>query len=150
MGYGELYLPPVRKPYNPVTGHFLKGHEPHNKGKRWSDYMGKRMQKRCAKGWKNLRTYQPRERPDVKLRQGKQVVAVMDDGKWVVLASVQDAAVWLNNIIGIKSNRENIGRCCRTNHAQYSKTEKVFNTDHKYHGIHFYFEKDSVWMDKIR
>ena len=48
----ELWLPPTK--INPKTGCFLKGHAPANKGKTWDEYMPKRSQKRCAKGWKNL------------------------------------------------------------------------------------------------
>lgn len=150
MSYGELILPPIWTGRNKQTGRFLKGHVPANKGKKWADYMGKRNQRRCAKGWTNLRLYQPKERPDIKLRHGKRVVAIMDNGRWVVLASVYDAAEWLNDVMRIKGNRENIGRCCRTNQAQFSKTQRVFNTDHKYHGIRFYFEKDNVWISKIK
>ena len=46
----ELYLPPVLPDYNLKTGQFKKGHVPYNKGKKWSEYMTKRAQKRCAKG----------------------------------------------------------------------------------------------------
>ena len=54
MSYGELTLPPVWTGINKQNGRFLKGHVPANKGKKWSDYMGKRAMKRAAKGWKNL------------------------------------------------------------------------------------------------
>ena len=33
MSYGELTLPPVWTGINKQNGRFLKGHEPHNKGK---------------------------------------------------------------------------------------------------------------------
>lgn len=33
MAYGELYLPPEPPKRNAVTGRFMKGHEPANKGK---------------------------------------------------------------------------------------------------------------------
>lgn len=35
----ELYLPPERPQRNLVNGQLLKGCIPHNKGKKWSDYM---------------------------------------------------------------------------------------------------------------
>ena len=37
MSYGELTLPPVWTGRNRLTGRFLKGHVPANKGKKWSD-----------------------------------------------------------------------------------------------------------------
>ena len=81
MSYGELTLPPVWTGINKKTGRFLKGHVPANKGKKWSDYMGKRAQKRAAKGWKNLDLHRNKNgRPDTAGRCRKQVVAVMDDG----------------------------------------------------------------------
>ena len=64
MDNWELYLQPERKPYNPVNGQFLKGHTPHNKGKQWKEWAGRRAQKRMMKGWKNLDTYRPTTRPD--------------------------------------------------------------------------------------
>ena len=35
----ELYIPIERPTRNLITGKFLKGHIPHNKGKKISDYM---------------------------------------------------------------------------------------------------------------
>lgn len=52
MTYGELYIPPEPKAYNVKTGRFMKGHVPHNKGKKWSDYMSKKAQRRAAKDGK--------------------------------------------------------------------------------------------------
>lgn len=49
----ELYIPIERPQYNPVNGQFLKGHKPHNKGKKWSEWMDMRKAKkiiRIAKG----------------------------------------------------------------------------------------------------
>lgn len=33
----ELYIPIERPERNLVNGRFLKGHTPHNKGKKWAD-----------------------------------------------------------------------------------------------------------------
>lgn len=41
----ELYIPPERPERNLVNGRFLKGHTPHNKGKKWADYMDMRKAK---------------------------------------------------------------------------------------------------------
>ena len=53
----ELYLPPAPPTRSRTTGRFMKGHRPANKGKKWSEYMPKRSQLRCAKGWENVRKY---------------------------------------------------------------------------------------------
>ena len=149
MSYGELTLPPVWTGINKQTGRFLKGHVPANKGKKWSDYMGKRAQKRAAKGWKNLIIHRPKTRPDTAGRCRKQVIAVLDDGSWRVFSYLGSAAEWVGG------SRENVRRCCRMNQARKRlkkpwghQTGKV-NTDHKYMGIRWYFETDNVWTTKI-
>ena len=45
----ELYIPIERPQYNPTNGQFLKGHVPHNKGKKWADYMDMRKAKRIIR-----------------------------------------------------------------------------------------------------
>ena len=156
MSYGELYIAPAWTGINKQTGRFLKGHVPANKGKKWSDYMGKRAMKRAAKGWKNLDLHRNKNgRSDVAGRCRKQVVAVMDDGRWLVFPYVGAAAEWLGNC-----NRENIGRCCRCNESKkvckhdwrpnQPKGASRVNTDHKYMGIRWYFETDNVWTEKIK
>lgn len=37
----ELYIPPKRINKNPINGRFVKGSIPHNKGKKWEDYIDK-------------------------------------------------------------------------------------------------------------
>lgn len=153
--YGELTLPPVWTGINKQNGRFLKGHVPANKGKKWSDYMGKRAQERAAKGWKNLDQHRNKNgRPDTAGRCRKQVIAVMDDGRWFHFAYIGDAAKWVGG------KRENIGRCCRMNGAKkvckrdwrpgQAKGASRMNTDHRYMGIRFYFESDSQWTTKIQ
>ena len=150
MSYGELYIAPVWTGINKQNGQFLKGHTPHNKGKRWSDYMGKRKQRRCAKGWKNLDLHRPTTRPDTAGRCRKQVIAVMDDGRWFHFAYLGDAAKWVGG------SRENVGRCCRCNQSRkrlkkpWGHPSDKVNTDHKYMGIRFYYERDPLWMSKVR
>jgi hypothetical protein len=155
MSYGELTLPPVFTGINKKTGRFLKGHVPANKGKKWREYMGKRAQKRCANGWKNLDKHRNKNgRADTAGRCRKQVVAVMDDGSWLLFPYIGPAAAWVGG------SRENVGRCCRENQAKkvckhdwrpgQEKGASRINTDHKYMGIRFYFESDNVWTTKIR
>ena len=155
MSYGELTLAPIWTGVNKQTGRFLKGHVPANKGKKWSDYMGKRAMKRAMKGWKNVISHRPKTRPDTAGRCRKQVVAVMDDGSWLVFPYVGAAAKWLGD-----GNRENIGRCCRCNESKkvckhdwrpnQPKGASRVNTDHRYMGIRWYFESDNVWTEKIK
>ena len=155
MSYGELTLAPIWTGVNKQTGRFLKGHVPANKGKKWSDYMGKRAMKRAMKGWKNVISHRPKTRPDTAGRCRKQVVAVMDDGSWLVFPYVGAAAKWLGD-----GNRENIGRCCRCNESKkvckhdwrpnQPKGASRVNTDHRYMGIRWYFETDNVWTEKIK
>ena len=153
MSYGELTLPPVWTGINKQNGRFLKGHVPANKGKRWSDYMGKRAMKRAMKGWQNVISHRPKTRPDTAGRCRKQVVGVMDDGRWLVFDYVGAAARWLGG------SRENVGRCCRLNQSRkeckhswrpgQTKGASRVNTDHRYKGIRLYFETDSIWLTKI-
>lgn len=59
----ELYIPQERAVCNAKTGQFLQGSTPHNKGSHWSDYMGKRAQKRAARGWQNRKIKIEEARP---------------------------------------------------------------------------------------
>lgn len=45
----ELRLSPERPQYNPTNGRFLKGHIPHNKGKKWEGYMDMRKARRIKR-----------------------------------------------------------------------------------------------------
>lgn len=128
--------------YNPQNGQFLKGHTPHNKGKKWSEYVGKRAQKRMKKGWANLVTHRPTSRPYMAGRRRRQVIAVFDDGTWKHLSFIGSAAEWVGG------RRENVGRCCRLNASRVSKKTGKINTDHRYNGIRFYFEDDTIWLVK--
>lgn len=154
MPYGELYIPPVRKPYNPTNGQFLKGNVPFNAGKKWSEWMSKRGQKRAAKGWVNIDKYRPKSRPDNSERCRKHVIAVFDDGTWMYFSHPEAAAIW------VSGNSNNLRRCCRSNEEKkvckhdwrpgQAKGASRINTDHKYKGIRFYFETDNVWTTKIK
>ena len=146
MPYGELYLPPEKKNYNPTNGRFLKGHVPASKGRPWSEWMSKRGQKRAAKGWKNLDLHRNKNgRPDTAGRCRKKVVAVMDDGRWLVLPYIGAAGDWIGGC------RENVRRCCQFNRRRHiNKKTGAVNTDHRYKGVRFYYESDSIWLTKIK
>ena len=153
----ELYIPTERPKRNPTNGRFLPGHTPANKGKKWSEYMPKKSQRRAAKGWKNLEKGHAFGHPAVQNagRCRKAVVGVNDDGSFKVFGYLLSAARFYGG------NRENIGRCCRLNSSEKelykpwskkngAKADKGINTDHKYMGIRFYFESDiHIWKHKI-
>lgn len=142
--YGELRLEPVLNGVHAVTGRYLKGHVPANKGRKWSEWMPKRSQKRAALGWKNLEKHRPKVRPQTAGRCKKAVVAILDDGRWSVFPYSQPAAVWCGG------NRDNVTRCCRLNQRRMAdrRTNQV-NDDHRYMGVRFYFESDPCWTQKI-
>lgn len=149
MPYGELYIPEEWSGRNAVTGCFLPGHVPHNKGRKLGDYMTKRAQRRSAKGWKNVVLHRSKTRPDNAGRSPKQIIAVEDDGTWHVFSYIGAAAVWLGG------RRENIRRCCAENLSRkqlktsHGKVTGRVNTDHKYMGCRFYYESDNIWTKKI-
>lgn len=72
----ELHIPIERPQRNAVNGRFLKGHVPHNKGKKWSDYMDMRKVKRI----KRIALQNLRPNADIGGWNKKAVVAIDDDG----------------------------------------------------------------------
>ena len=164
--YGELRLPPVVTHVNKQTGRYMKGHVPANKGKKWSEWMSKRGARRSAKGWANIDKFRCKGNPEWAERKKRKVVAVRDDGTWSVFGCILDAAAWMEQVVGVKCCRENIGRCCRENASKRVKTRawcsrghgvkgvtksegSLVNTDHRYRGIRWYYENDDVWTTKI-
>ena len=100
----------------------MKGHIPANKGKKWSEYLSKRTQRRCAKGWKNLDLYRNKNGRSVNAgRRRRQVVAVMDDGSFRVFPFILAAAEY------VSGKRENVCRCCRLN----GEKQPILTTDIK-------------------
>lgn len=144
MAYGELTLPPEKLERNAVTGRYMKGHVPHNKGKKWNDYTTKRAQRGMRKGWKNLDKHRPKTRPDTAGRCRRPVIGVTDAGEWAFFPYVGDAAEKL----GI--SQRNISRCCMSNEKGISGKRRVINTDHRYKGIRWYYESDNKWTTKIK
>lgn len=140
---GSLYIPTDWTRIDP-RGRFMKGHIPHNKGRKIDEWMSKKGQRNSRKALKNLVKYRPKERPDNSGRCRKKVVAVRNNGKYHIFEFIGAAAEWLGG------GRENIGRCCRTNQERHinQKTGKV-NTDHQYKGIRWYFASDPIWQEKI-
>lgn len=82
----ELWVSKARPTRNVVTGRYLSGHVPHNKGKKWSEYMSLDSQQRSSEGWKNLRP-----RMDIGGWNARPCIAVADDGRWWWFPSVSTA-----------------------------------------------------------
>lgn len=153
----ELSLQPTRPTRNKVTGRFLPGNVPANKGKRWADYLSEESQREIAKGWKNLNEHRSENGKKYGGRNRKPIVAITDDGKFRVLKDGYLAAEWLKKHIGKSCSRENIGRCCRENASgrlvrdNHGRDTGKTNTDHRYMGIRFYFESDyKIWKSKLK
>lgn len=100
MDYIELKRPQ----YNLRNGQFLKGHIPHNKGKKWEEYMDMRKARRIIRIAKmNLR----HGNPNIGGWNKRQVVMVTPKGNWVVFESATEAA----SKMGLE--RRNISHCCQ-------------------------------------
>lgn len=92
-----------RNYYNRQNGQFLKGHIPHNKGKKWSEYMDMRKARRIIRiAKKNLQ----HGNPNIGGWNKKPVVMVTPKGNWVVFNSATEAAEKMGLI------RRNISHCC--------------------------------------
>ena len=137
MESGVLYFPPERSYRNMVTGRYLPGHIPHNKGKSWSDYTSKRAQQQMRKGWKNLQKCRAKKRPDTSKRCSKRIIAILPNNRWLTFPNSQSAGLFID----IDSSL--VRRCCRLNDGPKK------NDNHKCKGIRFYWEISSNWINKI-
>lgn len=98
----ELYIAPKRLQNNPLTGRFLKGRVPFNKGKKWEDYMDMRKAKRIKRiGMMNLRP-----RMDIG-GQNKRMVIGIKDGR--IIGPFESAVKAAEKT---KLIRRNIAHCC--------------------------------------
>ena len=131
---------------NLKTGRFIKGMTPHNKGKKWADFMDGRKQKKVLKqALKNLETARRLGHcGKAGGRNKKPIIAVLDNGEWLIFPEGKSAAKWCGGY------RCNINRCCRENEiTTLTKSGKV-NDNHKYLGFRWYFESDDKWTNKIK
>ena len=101
MSY-ELYLPMERLERDSMTGRFLYGCVPHNKGKRWEDYMDMRHALRVKK---NLELGRIKGNPCIAGWNRRRVIGIRD-GKTCVYESSSEAG----RMLGIQSR--NISHCC--------------------------------------
>ncbi len=143
----ELYIPEhiVIGGRNPVNGQFMRGYVPTNKGRSWDEWLPKKSQRRCRRGWKNLDKYRCKGHPNAG-RPRLPVVLVRDDGTFTIFPYLNCCAEALGG------NEPNVRRCCVLNGSLVvnKKTGRV-NSDHKYMGVRLYYEKDTdIWMSKIK
>lgn len=122
----ELHIPPKRIYRNPVNGRFLKGITPHNKGKKWEEWMDKETIERVRKtALKNLR-------PNYNLSANRRAVVALKDNKlYKVYPSILDAA----HSLGM-NNGSNISACCK------GKRKHVA-------GLRWFYEEDNTWCDIV-
>jgi len=128
MNNYELYLEPVRD--RKSNGQFVKGNIPHNKGKKWNDFVPLEKQEKCKKGLllgrilgnKNIAGWNSRK-----------IVGIDENGRWCVFDSSRDAA---RKVQGCDDAL--IRRCCR---------EKGI---HHHRGIKWFFENDPKWYKEIK
>ena len=123
----ELYIPREKPTRNLLNGRFLPGHVPHNKGKKWEEYMDMRKAKRVKQiGMKNLV-------PNMLLGgwNARAVVAIDDDNRLAGIYPSSEEASRKSGIIA-----RNIRLCCdkKRKHAG---------------GYRWFWEDDNEWCDVV-
>ena len=131
---------------NLKTGRFLKGMTPHNKGKKWSEWMdgrkAKKVKKQALANLDNARRLG--HCGTAGGRNKRPLIAVLDNGEWLVFPESQSAAKWCGG------DRSCISRCCRKNDVTTLTKGKKVNDNHKHMGVRWYFESDNKWTLKIK
>ena len=124
----ELSLDPQRRERNPLTGQYLKGNTPHNKGRKWSEYMPEESKKKVLSILVHVGN------PNLPGCNRRAVVAVKGD-KFFVFPSSAEAGRRLSD-----KNHETYGRnvCACAN-----KKRKHCG------GFEWYYEDDEEWMKVI-
>ena len=128
-GAKELYLPPVIPQRNPINGRFNPGITPHNKGKKWTDYMDMRHAAKII-GNLSCRKGNPSGLAGYNRRMQKKVVGVKD-GKISIYEHSEDAARKLG-LIG-----RNIRKCCNGERISHG-------------GIRWFFFDSNDWINHIK
>ena len=121
-----LYIPPKRIYRNPTNGQFLKGITPHNKGKKWEDYMDMRKAKKVKRiAMANLK-------PNMNIGgwNARKIVAIKDNKLIGVYKSSNDA----ERKTGICAR--NIRSCCNYKRKRAG-------------GFRWFFENDNEWCKLI-
>lgn len=98
----ELYIPKERPQRNAVNGRYLKGVKPHNKGRKWSEWMSEEAQQRVRERLKFI----GRPRMDIGGWNKKSVIMIDKDGKEYYFES----SVAAEKVTGVPCR--NIRYCC--------------------------------------
>jgi hypothetical protein len=123
----ELYLPPLRSNRNRPNGRFLKGCIPHNKGKKWADYMD--MGK--AKGvLDNLKKYRQAGNPKMYGWNKRKVIGIKDRKIVAVFESAEEAARKLS------ISASAIRNCC-------------LGRSRRSLGVSWYYEDSDEWLSSV-
>lgn len=147
MSNYELRLEPVRFYRNPVNGRIMKGNVPHNKGKKWSEWMDGRKQRKVRRLLKSYHG-RPMRRSEFSGRPKKQIIAVTKDGRFLCFSSITKAAKWAGTYPG--HIHKIVTRNKQRNLNTKGKVVPEIRTDHHHKGIRFYYEDDPIWMTKIK
>lgn len=126
----ELYIESIKINRNPITGKFLKGAVPHNKGKTWESYTTEEVR---SKALENLKKGRGSWHKIGAGMNRKSVVAVKNGKLCGVFNSIQDASVKT----GVSASL--ISYICN------KKARK-----HSAGGFKWFFESDNSWCDLIK
>jgi hypothetical protein len=121
---------------NKVTGHYMKGHIPFNKSRKWSEYMSKRSQRRCARGWANIDKF--RNKGACAGWNKRAVVAITEDGVFVGRFESGMSAARASG-----AQPRNINLCCRKMRRHAGKTIDGRR-------LRWFYENDDRWINEIR
>jgi hypothetical protein len=113
----ELYLEPIRLNNNPTNGRFIKNRIPHNKGKKWNNWLSETEQKKILK---NL-THQGNA--NIGKYQGEKIVGIKNGKFHGVFDHSNEAGIKLNLC------SRNIRSCCHGKRKSCG-------------GINWFYEKD--------
>lgn len=122
----ELHIPHKRAYRNPINGRFLKGITPHNKGKKWADYIPEAKKNNMLKGLTLGRCGYNK----IGGINAKKVVAIKDGEIYAMYDSACDA----ERKLGICSR--NIRSCCAKKRAHAG-------------GLKWFLESDNEWIKLI-
>lgn len=144
--YELTFGPVVSRPQRGADGRFLNGSTPHNKGKRWDDYLTPEQQRRSRTTCFSS-TYRPANgyRPANSGVKPKPVICLDSFGRLYFFASLEKAAAVVN------CTAPCIRRCCDSNRSLVpSRRFGRLNTDHMIHGLRFYYEADDeIYRPKL-
>lgn len=119
----------------------MPGARPHNKGKRWDEYMSPRGQESAKIGWENLKC--EHKRSPLSGKTPTPIIAIVRE-RPVFFPTIEAAARWIDGL------PQSVHRCAHDNRARtVNRRNGSINTDHRYKDVRFYYESDEQWTEKI-